>query len=310
MTGIDVVADVHGHADHLEALLRALGYRCVGRAWRHPQGRTAVFLGDLVDRGPQQLDVVDIVRRMIEAGSGLALMGNHEFNALAYATEDPDRPGEHYRPRRGSNVAHHAAFIAAVGGADTSLHRELCGFFRTLPLWADLTGLRLVHACWDAGAMAALASCLDPDHRLTEAGLHGTQRKGTPLFEAAERLLKGAEMALPAGVTFLDWNGSRRRRARTRWWDPAATTVRSACAEPTIDPDLLPDEPLPTASRVTLDDTAPVLFGHYWLAGAPRLLSDRRSCLDFSVARGGVLCGYRFEGEDRLEPGRLVWTAA
>jgi hypothetical protein len=48
----------------------------------------------LIDRGPKQLATVDLVRRMVEAGSARGVMGNHEFNAIAWATPDPEHPGK------------------------------------------------------------------------------------------------------------------------------------------------------------------------------------------------------------------------
>ena len=51
--GYDIIGDIHGHADQLEALLSELGYRPSGGAHRHPH-RQAVFVGDLIDRGPAQ----------------------------------------------------------------------------------------------------------------------------------------------------------------------------------------------------------------------------------------------------------------
>ena len=80
--GYDIIGDIHGHADALTALLRRMGYRERGGAWRHP-GRQALFIGDFIDRGPGQLESVRIVRGMVEAGTALAVMGNHEFNAIA-----------------------------------------------------------------------------------------------------------------------------------------------------------------------------------------------------------------------------------
>ncbi len=71
------IGDVHGQADRLEALLRQLGYARAGSGWRHPAGRV-VFLGDFIDRGPQQRRVIEIVRSMVESGNALAVMGNHE----------------------------------------------------------------------------------------------------------------------------------------------------------------------------------------------------------------------------------------
>ena len=58
----DIVGDIHGQADKLEGLLVHLGYRVRDGAYRHPS-RTAIFVGDFIDRGPRQLDCVRIVRR-------------------------------------------------------------------------------------------------------------------------------------------------------------------------------------------------------------------------------------------------------
>ena len=52
-----------------------------------------------MDRGPQIADTLQIVRSMVEAGSARAVMGNHELNALAFHTPDPEVPGEHLRRR-------------------------------------------------------------------------------------------------------------------------------------------------------------------------------------------------------------------
>jgi hypothetical protein len=305
---LDIIGDVHGHADPLQALLRKLGYRDTNGAWRHPGGRRAVFVGDLIDRGPSQLETISIARRMADAGTALLVMGNHEFNAIAFATPDPAAPGQHLRPRRGNNIHHHAVFLDAAGGPDTPLHRDLVAFFLTMPLWLDLPGIRVIHACWSASAMAALGPHLDRDHRLTEAGFLATQAKGSAAYTAAEILLKGPEMTLPEGVWYRDAQGSKRRKARMRWWDPLATTLRSACAEESVAAQL-PDEALPQHNVIALDPSQPLFFGHYWLRGEPFILAPRRTCLDFSIAKGGTLCAYRFDGETTLDASKLVWTA-
>ena len=75
----DLIGDVHGCADELEALLSQLGYaRGADGAWRHPGGRRALFLGDLADRGPRVRDVLALVMAMVREGSALAVPGNHD----------------------------------------------------------------------------------------------------------------------------------------------------------------------------------------------------------------------------------------
>jgi protein phosphatase len=83
----DIIGDVHGCCDELEALLAELGYDV---SWtpllqvtrRHD--RTAVFVGDLVDRGPRSPDVVRLVRHMVDAGLALCVMGNHERKVVKW----------------------------------------------------------------------------------------------------------------------------------------------------------------------------------------------------------------------------------
>ena len=97
----DVIGDVHGCADELKELLAALGYAV---SWDGkvptvvpPEGRIAVFVGDLVDRGPRTPDVIRLVRSMCEAGTALCIMGNHDHK-LARAL---DPRGKRIKPTHG-----------------------------------------------------------------------------------------------------------------------------------------------------------------------------------------------------------------
>ena len=99
---------------------------------------------------------------------------------------------------------------------------------------------------------------------------------------------------------------------RTRWWDHAATTFRTAAMLTSAECLALPDNPLPPhaciASTVMTPPATPVFFGHYWLTGTPSLQSDRAACLDYSAGKGGPLVAYRFDGEPMLAADRLVWV--
>ena len=87
----DIIGDVHGCCDELEALLQTLGYHATSTAdrqfgdfvsYRHPQGRKAVFLGDLVDRGTRILDTLKLVANMVATGDALCVPGNHDSKLL------------------------------------------------------------------------------------------------------------------------------------------------------------------------------------------------------------------------------------
>ena len=83
----DVIPDIHGQADKLKSALGNLGYRERNGAWRHSDPtRHVVFLGDFIDRGPDNREVIRIVRSMLDAGIASAVMGNHELNAIHFHT--------------------------------------------------------------------------------------------------------------------------------------------------------------------------------------------------------------------------------
>jgi protein phosphatase len=76
----DIIGDVHGCCDELEQLLQQLGYeRNDGGPWAHPAGRKAIFVGDLVDRGPRIVDTLKTVMAMSQAGGALSVPGNHDM---------------------------------------------------------------------------------------------------------------------------------------------------------------------------------------------------------------------------------------
>ena len=87
----DIIGDVHGCFDELHALLIELGYQitevngdAASRQYKaqHPEGRKAVFLGDLVDRGPRVPDVLRLTMSMVESGAALCVPGNHDIKLM------------------------------------------------------------------------------------------------------------------------------------------------------------------------------------------------------------------------------------
>ena len=306
MNRFDVIGDVHGQFDKLVALLKHLGYRETAGAYRYVD-RTAIFVGDLIDRGPKQLATVDLVRRMVASGAARCIMGNHEFNAIAWATEDLDVPGEFLRSRtKPGNRQQHAAFLAEVEG--TPKHDEVIAWFKTLPLWLDLDGLRVVHACWHEESMDVLRPLLGPNHTLTDEAVRRGSCSDDPVFAAIEVVCKGPEVPLPQGLSFKDKEGKERHEVRVRWWKPGARTFRDAAIVPPGNEKQIPDVPLPAEWKGHPYSGPPVLFGHYWFTGAPTVISPQFACLDYSVAKGGPLVAYRWDGESELSTEKMAWA--
>ena len=228
MSGFDIIGDVHGHADRLRSLLSTMGYREQRGVWGH-RDRTAVFVGDLIDRGSGQLETVRMVQAMVDAGSAQMVLGNHEFNAVAYATVDPVRL-DYCRPHNEKHTSQHEAFLSDVPFG-SPLHRSIIDWFTTIPMWLDLDGLRVVHACWSADHIEHLESVAGPGNTLTERIVIDGTTKDTPTYRAIEAVLKGPEVELD-GVWYVDKDGHTRDHARLRWWDSEATTLRTATMIP------------------------------------------------------------------------------
>jgi hypothetical protein len=304
-----LIGDIHGHADELHQLLKQMGYEQRRGVHQHPE-RKVIFLGDFIDRGPRIRQVLETVRAMVDAGHALAVMGNHEWNALAYHTPDPRHANEYLRRHTPKNERQHARTMEQLSASEL---QEYLRWFQSLPMWLEPGGLRAVHACWDDDAVANVAMQLAEHGGIDEHFLSLASSPAEPLFAAVETLLKGKEAPLPAGVVFQDKDGNRRRGMRTRWYLPAVEqTYRSYAFQATeIDCDLTLEPAIVAAARPYAASHPPVFVGHYWLTEQrPRLLSNNVACLDFSVAKGGFLCAYRWQGEQTLTDDHFCTVAS
>lgn len=302
----DIIPDIHGQAEKLRVALANLGWRRSGASWTHPEpDRKIVFLGDLIDRGPENGAVIRIVRELMDAGRAQAIMGNHELNALHFHTADPDRDGMPLRPHDAKNLSQHASFLKEfpLGAAQTN---DVLTWMRGLPLIIEEPGYRAVHAAWIDSAIQDLRACTR-DGVLDEEQLIRAGRKGDVLHHLAETLAKGPETPLPDGYSFMDKGGHLRKDVRLKWWNGTAKTWRDV-AMSVPDPSKLPDEELPPslAGSVYPQEATPVFFGHYWLSGTPTLQAPNALCLDYSAGANGPLVIYTHEdGASILNLSRL-----
>ncbi len=258
----DVIGDIHGKGTMLEALLSRLGYAKSWDGWTPPNGRQAVFLGDLIDRGDEQCKVLDIVRRMSDNGNARCIMGNHELNAIGWVTPDPRKERDFLRPHTEDKLRQHRAFLDQVGEGSV-LHRELVEWFRTLSPMLDLGGIRVVHAWWNqdyvdfVGKRQAGRRPLDGDLLLE------VFRRDSDAWRAYQGLTKGCELNLPDGAFFLDKDGISRNDVRAQWWREDARTYREIAVVEDHQRDRIPALPLPAHYAATPVRGAPVFVGHY-----------------------------------------------
>lgn len=264
---LDIVGDIHGEIEALQALLGQLGYDQQGI---HPRDRRLVFVGDLCDRGPDSPAVVELVKGLVDAGLAQCLLGNHELNILLSSSKsgnrwflDPDH-----------EEMHPAAEFGHSQIAPDSHKSKWLNFFASLPLALEREDLRVVHAAWIPGEIAALrqatGSSAEIYRRYEEQtrkavemeGLHHRleSEKGRwhhlledrnahiPLLTATgewdERIQMGNPVRVAtSGVERLArepfWSSGKWRMCdRVRWWDE-------------------------------YEEAVPVVIGHYWRQVAP-----------------------------------------
>ncbi len=156
---LDVVGDVHGEREALEALLAQLGYDADGQ---HPQGRTLVFLGDLCDRGPDSVGVILMVQRMVEAGRAVCILGNHELNVLRGDAKDGS--GWFFDARLQAD----SRYLPFTRPSKTQ-RLQILAFLRGLPLAMERSDLRVVHAAWHGTEVDIARQVTDvPAHEVYE----------------------------------------------------------------------------------------------------------------------------------------------
>lgn len=197
----DIIGDVHGCGDELESLLATLGYAAeerragveldAGPVYRHPEGRQAVFVGDLVDRGPRVLDTLRIVRNMVESGSGWCVMGNHEQKLL--------------RALQGRNVQITHGLADSLGELEALPAEDRPAFVETLKSWLD--GL-ISHYVLDDGKLVVAHAGLKAEMQgrgsgaVREFALYGDTTGETDEFGLPVRLNWAADYRGKAMVVY------------------------------------------------------------------------------------------------------------
>ena len=301
----DLIGDIHGHADKLEELLRTLGYVSKDGVYEHAE-RKVLFVGDYIDRGPKIRETLQLVRGMVDSGNAIALMGNHEYNALCFHFQETE--GGHLRKHLIKNIMQHYETLRQFQNRQGE-YEDYLEWFKTLPLYFEIDTFRAVHACWDFENIEFLRDNLEND-RLTDKLIYDSVKQDTELHRVIEQTLKGKEMAMPEGYSFYDKDGTERTEIRIKWWeDPSAMTYRSISVEPLEN---LPNTPIEdsaiSAQAYYSGEHKPVFFGHYWLKGQPSFQKANVCCLDYSVAKGGKLVAYPLDNDVKLSESNVVFV--
>ena len=313
--GYDIVGDVHGCADSLLALLDVLGYsKRDGRYQYHDQGRPRqlVFLGDILDRGPQIREAMLIVRELVDSGVARLIMGNHEYYALTYTTPAPPEMAREYL--REHTPRHEWAIKETLEqyANYSSDWQDLLAWLYRLPLFIEFEYFRVIHACWDARQVATFCQQYGESGLIDKNFLVASTDYQCFEGRFASRALQGPSLLLPKDQVMTGSHGFERRAFRAKYWIEDPQCFGDVEFQPDQLSVALAGHPLSEQQRQHLPyygpEQKPLFFGHYWQRGRPQPLTPNLACLDYSAVQSGQLVAYRMHQETHLSTDNFVWV--
>jgi len=220
---LDIVGDVHGEIGPLLSLMHRLGYDEHGS---HPDNRKLVFVGDLTDRGPDSLAVVNLVQALTERQLAQCVLGNHELNILLDQRKYDN--GWFYGEEFSDN-----GYIVPQALANSASRDRVLKFFQSLPIALEREDLRVIHACWNSAMIQSLEETKDA---ITLINQHAdlitkrTEHSGLDQVDISlehqnqnpvRRLTSGPEERIPAPFFA---SGKTRHEQRVQWWNDYTET--------------------------------------------------------------------------------------
>ena len=300
----DIIGDIHGHASLLKKLLKNLGYSKTNGSYVHP-GRKAVFVGDFTNRGPEIRQTVLIIKNMVENGHAYAILGNHEINNILYHLKDDK--GLSMLKERGKRY-----FSVSQTVNEFKPYKEewkaIRKWMRSLPLFLELEGIRIVHAFWSDNHINLIREKLPEGSIPKQVFRDLVINPSFPLSQAILRSTRGVHLIMPNDLRIFDHRNRNHRFFRIRWWDePSGMTFHDFSFESkfvlphySIPPELFPDYEVYPA------DAPPVFFGHYCRGKGPHIIRHNVCCVDACVTSRQILAAYRWDGERELSVEKLV----
>lgn len=295
---IDFIGDVHADYSKLKKLLSALGYVRKHETYVHPKGRKALFLGDLINVGHNNLKVLNLVQSMCEQGNAFCICGNHEFFLLVLYYS---YPGFFTKKAVPATYEMYLPLLKEIQKEKT--FEKVIQWLSSIPLAIKTENFSAVHAYWNENNYELLRNASEGN---LNAGAIALQYSKNPeIRKAAFETVYGKRMEVP-GVTL----NNQPVKFRYKWWD-----VKPGCSYKSIIVNNrhlpVPDYPVPINDIRLLQPTYnnyPVFFGHYWLKTTPFLTHQNFCCLDFGGAKGGKLSSYRFDESANLVDENIIYV--
>ena len=276
MSGYDIIGDVYRHMSYLEQL----GYLKKDKSYFHPRERKAIFVGDIINRGKETVEVLNIIRRMHENKQAYIVLGNHEFGLLQQFTTNP------------YNVDPHLI--------------EFIAWIRSLPLFLEFPEFRVVHAAWHLPSIALLKNKDWKDEHF----IRTTMSKSSQCKDAVRIILRGISVPVPEEFKYFDRFGIQRKKACIRWWEKRKKTISGADFFPACQKmkniEFENKNKLPEKSYSI--NELPVFFGHYCLPEHESKVINNLVCLDGCVTSSNTLWAYQHNTNEKISPECLIRT--
>lgn len=300
----DIIGDVHGHASLLKKLLLKMGYVKINGSFSHPS-RKAVFVGDFINRGSEIRKTIKIIRSMVEAGNAFTVLGNHEINAIIFHLKDKQGSLLVKEPSKYFLSIFKTVNEYSVGSL---AWKEDLKWMRSLPLYLDLGGIRVVHACWSNKAIK-VADSIYEDGKIKKKVFRTIHKKtNSEIAKSIWLLTKGVNLKMPSDLRVVNNKGVSPRSIRMRWWDQTkGKTFKQLCFDSkfslpnyTVPKEILPETyPYP-------HDAPLIFFGHYCRGNGSNIIKPNVCCVDSCVTGTGKLTAYQWKGEKVLSMNNLV----
>ncbi|MDC1005060.1 metallophosphoesterase [Opitutales bacterium] len=281
MANFDIIGDVHGYPSLLIELLQILGYEENKGTFVHPLGRKIIFVGDLINRGPDTIEVLKIVQKLLSSEQAFAVLGNHEFRLIQQFIKDPTLVEPAIKP-----------FIPWI---------------QSLPLFLEFHELRVVHAAWHFASITKLKDQSVGDENF----IRSTFDSQSDLGQAIDIILRGITVPIPNKLNYLDRFGIKRKKARIRWWEGEKNKINGSNFFPKSKK-LLTESFAINSQKIGqeyLHNDKPIFLGHYCLpADEPKVINNV-VCVDGCVTCDQVLWAYRFTSGEEISDVNLVQTS-
>lgn len=308
--GYDLIGDIHGCGNTLIKLLEQMGYRKKNGIYHHPK-RKVVFIGDIVDRGPNIRLACHVVRDMVDAGYADIVMGNHEYNIVTYCRKAPAGFNrEHLRPHTKRNTFIVEQTLQQFANYPQEFD-EFLDWFIDLPLFLEYEHFRAVHACWDQAMIDEYLRRYG-SNKLTERMLPESVEPHSFISQFLDRTLRGTSLKLPNNRSMTAKDGMVRQFFRTKFWEQTPRYYSDVVFQPDPLPEDIEHALLSPQEKQQLlyygPQEKPLFIGHYWMQGLPTPIASNIVCLDYSAVKYGRLVAYRLDQERLPQPNKFTWV--